>query len=105
MKRIDQIFRIPATRRLRKEKKQRYEEMNLKKQQVQTIQSIYNNRQSRIQFMKKIEKSPTFQRDLWKMKELLVRPNLPERNYNIFGKNPGFFKTKKEKPKDDFFNL
>ena len=92
-----------SPRRLRKEKKERKQERQKEKQQLEKLKKMYITKESKIMFMRRIEKSKSFQTDFKKMKSLLInpRPIEPEKkrpmenilkDYNVLKKNKDFWR-------------
>lgn len=91
-------FKSP--RRLRIEKKRRHEERSKEKQEIERLNKIFSDRSKKKQYLYRVEKTPSFQKDFMKMKEMFKHPDpLFNDDLNLFKKKP------KKSNKDDFFNL
>jgi hypothetical protein len=102
------MFKSP--RRLRKEKQERIQKRMKEKNQLKTLVTTFKNKESKINYLKTMEKSKTFQTDFIKMKSLLMNPKAVNvGNMDNFIKNydqtKGKLKdrTKMKKMKDDEF--
>jgi hypothetical protein len=91
------IFKSP--RRLRIEKKKRYEEREKSKQELERLNNLFRERSTKMKHLKRIEKTPKFQKDFMKMKEMFKKPE------PMFNDDLNLFKTKKSNNKTDFFKL
>jgi hypothetical protein len=89
------VFKSP--RRLRVEKKRRMMERQKQKSELERLNLMYKDRQSKVRLLKRVEQTPSFMQDFEKMKELFKKPE------PMF--NDSLDPNKKEKKKNSNFNL
>ena len=87
------VFKSP--RRLRVEKKRRVMERQKQKSELERLNLMYKDRQSKVQLLKRVQQTPSFMQDFEKMKELFKKPE------PLF--NDSLVTNKKEKKKKDLF--
>lgn len=83
---INDIFDRKVSKKERKERRMR--ELERMRNKAVIAGSILD-RKSKLKVAKSYENSPGFQKDLWRMKQMLVK-----KDYNVFKKNPEFMKSK-----------
>lgn len=101
-----------SPKRLRKEKRRREKERKQSKQELEYLKRLYCSREAKLKNMKRLEKTPSFQKEFQKMKSILTGSEKPKKldpfkslkdfaNKETKQKKP----NKKNKYQDDFFKL
>lgn len=92
--------RIISARKKRKERKRRELKRQQERQQLQRLNNLFSNRKSKMDYMRKLENTSSFQEQFSEMKNILKGEKNPKmgfmKDYNVFSQNKDFLKTKKD---------
>ena len=101
-----------SPKRLRKEKRRREKEREQSKQELEHLKKLYGSREAKLKNMKRLEKTPSFQKEFQKMKSILTGSEKPTKLDPFKGLKDFVNKDNQKKKRkgkdiyfDDFFKL